>query len=127
MPEEKGVILLVEDEEDISWALTRILNKIGYDARAVQSGEEALQLVKRIPFELGFIDAKLPDIDGIELAARLQAAGGGCPLILISGYFYDDDMAVRDSLAEHIFCCFVSKPFGTSEITEAVRLALQSR
>lgn len=126
MRKEKGVVLLVEDEEGISWALTRILNKIGYDVRAVQSGEEAVQLAERIPFELGFIDAKLPDIDGIELAARLRETRAGLPLILISGYFYDDNTEVRDSLSEDLFARFVSKPFRTSEITEAVRIALQS-
>jgi len=126
MREEKGVILLVEDEQGISWALTRILNKIGYDARAAQSGEEALQLVERIAFKLAFIDAKLPDIDGIELAARLRETRAGLPLILISGYFYEDDTEVHDSLSENLFCTFVSKPFRTSDIMEAVGVALQS-
>jgi CheY-like chemotaxis protein len=126
MREGKGLILLVEDEEDICWALSRILSKIGYVTRAALSGKEALQLAERIPFELGFVDAKLPDIDGIELAARLRETRAGLPLILISGYFYNDDIAVRDSVSGDLFCTFVSKPFRTSEITEAVRLALQS-
>lgn len=126
MREDKGVILLVEDEEDICWALSRILSKIGYITRAALSGKEALQLAECTPFELGFVDAKLPDIDGIELAARLHETRAGLPLILISGYFYDDDVAVRDSVSEDLFCGFVSKPFRASEITDAVRLALQS-
>ena len=46
---------------------------------------------------------------------------------MISGYFYDDDVAVRDSVSKNLFCTFVSKPFRASDIKDAVRLGLRSR
>ena len=127
MREGKGAILLVEDEEDICWALSRILSTMDYATRAALSGRDALQLAEHVPFDLGIVDAKLPDIDGIELAARLREARAELPLILISGYFYDDDVAVRDSVSKNLFCTFASKPFRASDIKDAVRLGLRSR
>lgn len=94
---------------------------MGYATSAVQNGEEALQLVERTRFDLGFIDAKLPDVDGIKLAARLRATRDELPLVLLSGYFYEDDSEVRASLSAGLFACFVSKPFLRPEIEKAVR------
>ena len=124
MAGEKGAVLLVEDEGDICWALGRILSRMGYHTTIAKNGQEALDLVESAPFHLGFVDAKLPDMEGTSLAARIRACRAGLPLVLISGYFYEDDERVRECIADGRFCAFVSKPFQISDIRKAVHLAL---
>ena len=64
----------------------------------VGSGTEALRWLKESEpaCHLILIDAKLPDIEGVDLARRIRAETSCvAPLILISGYFYKDDSLVQ--------------------------------
>lgn len=124
MAEGEGAVLVVEDEEDICWALTRILRGMGYNVVSIQNGEDALGRIEGGSFRVGFIDAKLPDMEGIALAQKIKTLQADLPLVLVSGYFYDDDRKVRGSIANGLFCEFVSKPFGRTEIQNAVQVAL---
>ena len=61
-------LLIVDDEPDMCWALEHILEKNGFLTKKALSGGEALSLIESERFRLIFLDAKLPDIDGLELA-----------------------------------------------------------
>ena len=73
---------------------------------------------------LGFVDAQLPHMEGTSLAASIRASRPGLSLILISGYFYEDDDGVRECIAEALFWGFISKPFQAPDIRKAVAMAL---
>jgi len=56
------------------------------------------------------VDAKLPDMDGLDVAGRVRGADPGVPVIMVSGYFYQDDPDIQAALAEGLICGFVEKP-----------------
>ena len=62
-------------------------------------------------YRLAFVDAKLPDMDGLELARRLRHLVPEIRIVMVSGYFYRDDVAVQEAMAEGLICGFVAKPF----------------
>jgi len=127
MAEKKGAVLLVEDEEDICWALELILAQMEFGMTAANNGRKGLDLARQGTFAAVLVDAKLPDIEGIELASRIRESQPNLPLILISGYFYQDDAAVRESIEGGLFRAFISKPFEASEVKEALQAALRGK
>ena len=118
-----ATVLIVDDEPDVCWALTRILNAGGILSVTTASGHEALRLVRQEPLLLAFVDAKLPDGEGLEVAGRLREAAPGLSIVLISGYFYRDDTEIAEALAAGVIDGFVSKPFQHDAIRTIVRNA----
>ncbi|KAF0249659.1 MAG: response regulator with CheY-like receiver AAA-type ATPase and DNA-binding domain [bacterium] len=121
MEDNKAFTLVVDDEIDMCWALENILKTNGLCLKSAVSGQEALQLIKLYHFQLAFLDAKLPDIDGLELARLIKIANPTIPIMMISGYFYKDDVMVQKALSEDLICGFISKPFLHSEIIKVLK------
>jgi len=117
-------ILVVDDEPDMCWALENILSPEGYRVTTVTSGKGALELAKKRHFEVVFIDAKLPDVDGVELSAQIKATKPGVAIVLFSGYFYQEDEVINDGLARELCVAFISKPFDLDEVRAAATRAL---
>ena len=114
-------LLIVDDEPDMCWALEHILEKNGFLTKKALSGGEALSLIESERFRLIFLDAKLPDIDGLELARQIRKIDPDIRIIIVSGYFYKDDMVIQKALEEGLIYGFIGKPFFHDEILKAVR------
>jgi CheY-like chemotaxis protein len=71
-------------------------------------------------FFLVLLDAKLPDVDGLELARQIRELAPGLRIVMVSGYFYRDDVIIQEALASGLIRSFVSKPFYQDEILKAV-------
>ena len=110
------LILIVDDEPDMCWALEHLLNKRGYTTRKALSAQEALKLMDQHRFACAFLDAKLPDMDGLELARRIREIAPETRIIMVSGYFYRDDVFIQDAISHGLIRDFISKPFLQEEI-----------
>ena len=119
----EAFFLIVDDEPDACWALEHILEKAGASSERAASGHEALILMKPHRFRSVFLDAKLPDIEGLELARRFREIDPDISIVIVSGYFSRDDAAIREALAKGLICRFISKPFRHDEILAAIRMA----
>ena len=116
-------ILVVDDEPDVCWALENILCPAGYAVTTTTQGLEALELLARQPYAVAFVDAKLPDLDGLELAALIRQRSPHTAVVLISGYYYREDSMVMDGLAKNLYVGFLSKPFRLNEVRSMARRA----
>jgi CheY-like chemotaxis protein len=116
MEGESPRILVVDDEPDMCWALENILRPAGYAMTATTSGAEALKLLDGEPYDVAFVDAKLPDLDGLELAALIRQRSPHTAIVLISGYFYQEDRSITEGLEKGLFIGFISKPFDLEEV-----------
>jgi DNA-binding NtrC family response regulator len=125
MKQKSPHILIVDDEPDMCWALENILNSAGYQITTVTSGKKALELVKETSFQVVFIDAKLPDLDGLELATLICQRSPHTAIVLISGYFYQEDKTITEGLHEGLFIGFISKPFDLEEVRLMARQAVE--
>ncbi len=114
-------ILIVDDEPDMCWALANILNRMDFYAQKAFNGEQALGLVAENHFPVAFLDAKLPDIEGLDLAGRIRQKDANVFIFIVSGYFYDNDKEVRQALAQGLIAGFIAKPFDHEEILAAIR------
>jgi CheY-like chemotaxis protein len=116
-----GLLLIVDDEPDMCWVLEHILNKYGFNTKKALNGVKALNLMKQYRFILAFLDAKLPDVDGLELARQMRDLDESMPIVMVSGYFYRDDVTIQQALSQGLIKSFISKPFEQEEICKAMQ------
>jgi DNA-binding response OmpR family regulator len=119
-------ILLVEDEDDISFFLETILQSHGYRTLVAVDYDRALELFKGHESEIDLVlsDIGLPKVDGIELCAKLKELKPGLKVILSSGYS-SKDFQDRISGLESEY--FLSKPYTTENILQSVRRVLDGK
>jgi CheY-like chemotaxis protein len=121
MTDESNLILIVDDEPDMGWALEHLLKNHEFVTRKALSAQEALNLMAQHRFACAFLDAKLPDMDGLELARRILEIAPGTRIIMVSGYFYRDDVSIQDAISQGLIRGFISKPFLQEEILKALQ------
>ena len=110
-------ILIVDDEPDMCWAIAQIIESQGMNVVTAYTGEDACFKLKNGKFSIVFLDAKLPDMDGLDVARHINTMTSGKPsVVLVSGYHYQDDPVVRNAQDEGIICCFLAKPFTNEEL-----------
>lgn len=109
-------VLVVDDEPDICWALESILVDAGYEVTIARSKQEAWSLLVEGCYQVAFVDAKLPDGDGIELARQVQQRAPTVGVVLISAYYYAEDRTVRENLKNGRLIGFIPKPFMLDEV-----------
>jgi PAS domain S-box-containing protein len=117
-------ILLVEDHADTARALTRLLDAAGYDVRAADSVQSALNLAAQTDFDVLVSDLGLPDGSGLDVMRHLRQRaarrddGRRMAGIALTGYGMEEDLAkTRDAgFDEHI-----TKPVNFDSLQAAIR------
>lgn len=81
---EKTRALVVDNEPTITQLIAMTLRYEGWDVETAQSGEEALEKISIQPPDIAIIDVALPDLDGMQLLARVRTAEGLFPVLFLS-------------------------------------------
>ncbi|MCZ7573391.1 MAG: response regulator [Ardenticatenaceae bacterium] len=118
-------ILVIDDEPDMCWVLEHILRPVGYAVTTTTRGAEALQLAAGGSYAVAFVDAKLADLDGLELASMIRQRSPHTAIVLISGYFYKEDRAIAEGLEQNLFAGFIAKPFDLTDVRRMARRAAE--
>ncbi|NEX17075.1 MAG: hypothetical protein C1943_10700 [Halochromatium sp.] len=113
-------VLLVDDEPDICWAIKALLRPPGYRLLSLNSGSEALSRLQQESFERIILDAKLQDMNGLDLAERIRLLNPNAWIVLVSAFYYRDDQAVIAALREGSIQRFVAKPFSHQALLDAL-------
>ena len=71
-------------------------------------------------FACAFLDAKLPDMDGLELAGRMRQRPD-IKIVMVSGFFYRDDVSIQEAISRGLIIDFISKPFLQEEILRVLQ------
>jgi len=121
------VVLVVDDDPDICWVLEHLVEGLKAQCIRALDCQGALQAARVNRPALVLLDAKLPDMDGLELARQIRCADPAVPIMLISGYFYEDDPAIQAALGQGLICGFVEKPFSHTEIIAAIENTLSTQ
>jgi CheY-like chemotaxis protein len=117
----KERILVVDDQREIADALTRLLQTLGYAAKAVYDGRQAVEEAAAFLPDLMFIDIGMPDIDGYKTVARIRAHRECAHAILIalSGWANAED---RYRAYESGFDLHIAKPMDIDKLMEVLAL-----
>jgi len=112
-------VLLVEDDENISTALSIRLNSIGYDVVLASDAVVAMsQAVQQAP-DVVVLDVNLPGGDGFTVANRLKqrAETSKIPLVFITA---SKLMEFRQKASEVNAVAFLEKPFSSFDLVDAI-------
>jgi response regulator NasT len=112
-------ILIAEDETIIRLDLRGALEAAGYEVREARDGSEAVALAREWQPDLAMLDVKMPVLDGIEAARRINAAQP-LPIVLVTAYA--DRGLVERAVGAGIFGYLV-KPFREADIVPAIETA----
>ena len=82
--EARRIVLVVDDEAIVRNFMKRVLAGEGYDVLSATNGREALALVEVGAIDLVVTDIMMPELDGIELGARISQLPAGPPVIYVS-------------------------------------------
>jgi len=119
---ENHLFLIVDDEPEICWVFEHILKKKGFACRKALNAREAMILADQYTFCMAFLDTKLPDLDGIELARQIRRTQPCLPIVIVSAYFYRDDLTIEEAIQSGLVTAFISKPFAHDEIMQVIDL-----
>lgn len=122
MSHENRLFLIVDDEPEICWVFEHILKKRGFACQKALTASEAMTLADQYTFCMAFFDAKLPDFDGIELARQIRRTHPDLPIVIVSAYFYRDDITIEEAIKSGLVAAFISKPFAHDEIMQVIDL-----
>jgi len=123
MTEDKGLILLIEDEPQMRRFLRITLQGYGHRLVEAVTGQEGLtQVATRNP-DVVLLDLGLPDIDGLEVTARLRE-WSQVPVIVLSAREQEEDkIKALDAGADD----YLTKPFSAGELLARIRVALRHK
>jgi two-component system response regulator RegX3 len=116
-------VLVVEDEESFSDALSYMLRKEGFEVAVAVSGPEALEAFERNGADLVLLDLMLPGLPGTEVCRELRARSN-VPVIMLTAKDSEVDKVVGLELGADDY---VTKPFSSRELVARIRAVLRRR
>lgn len=117
----KYLVVIVEDEYNISSFVSAVLQANGFDTMVARNGADAIILITSHCPDLVLLDLGLPDMDGQGIIENVRG-WSNVPIIVVSARTRERDkvMALESGADDYI-----TKPFGTSELLARIRTALR--
>jgi len=100
-------VLVVDDEEEIGILFQRLLGGT-QKVTVARDGYEALEKAREKPFDLVFLDVKLPGMDGVETLEKLKQVMPDAVVVMMSGYSVEEDISRALKMGAQDF---IAKPF----------------
>ena len=118
----KEKILVVDDEEEIRELITKYLQKENMEITEAESGEKALQLIKKKEFDLVILDIMMEGIDGFEVLKQIRKDNQLLHVIILSAREEDYDKVLGLGLGADDY---MTKPFSPSELIARVKTQIR--
>jgi len=113
----KGIILVVDNEEDQLEMMKGILERIGFEAQTTDNPQQALEMIQKQAFDLVFIDLIMPEIDGTDLCEQIKRIRPETGIYAYSGHAH---LYSPDQLERAGFAGTINKPATMHEIEKAL-------
>ena len=110
-------ILVVEDEHRVADFIVRGLRGEGWTADHIDTGEQALEVLKQHPFDIILLDLMLPGISGQDVCRRLRARGNHTPILILSAL---DAVEERVAGLRMGADDYLAKPFDFDELVARI-------
>jgi two-component system response regulator MtrA len=115
-------VLVIEDNANLAFGLTRSLESEGYEVEAADDGNKGLELARTCGADLIVLDLMLPGIDGYSVLRQLREKGSDIPVLILTARSEEADKVVGFRLGADDY---VTKPFGLSELLARVQAILR--
>jgi len=124
VPEQDATILVVDDEPELSRALSKLLSRNGYHVLTAGNGEEGLAILRREEIHLVLSDLQMPKMGGLDLLKAAQVIAPNTEFVIITGHGTIETAvdAMRTGAYD-----FIEKPFSITTTLKVVRKALEKQ
>ena len=129
VPQKKARILLAEDNMTNQMVALAILQKAGYRADAVANGQEAVQALRTVPYDLILMDVLMPEMDGLEATRLIRdprsgLPNPGVPIVAMTAHALKED---RERCFAIGMTDYVTKPVRPQELLGAIARQLETQ
>ncbi|WP_029431492.1 response regulator transcription factor [Blastococcus sp. URHD0036] len=114
-------VLVVEDTDEIRELVVTVLTRAGMDVRAVGTGAEALEEVRRSAPDVVVLDLGLPDADGTEVCRQIRAESE-CYVLMLTARAEEVDLLIGLAVGAD---GYMAKPFSPRELVARVQVMLR--
>lgn len=115
-------VLVVEDNANLAFGLTRSLESEGYEVEAAEDGSKGFDLARNTNPDLVVLDLMLPGMDGYTILKKLRAEGKDVPVLILTARGEEADKVFGFRLGADDY---VTKPFSLSELLARVQAILR--
>jgi DNA-binding response OmpR family regulator len=115
-------VLVVEDNANLAFGLTRSLESEGYQVDAAEDGLRGLEMARSTNPDLVVLDLMLPGMDGYTILKKLRAEGKDVPVLILTARGEEADKVFGFRLGADDY---VTKPFSLSELLARVQAILR--
>jgi len=122
MTEQSPRILVVDDEENISFLVESALRLAGMQTLSATNGRDAIAAVASFQPHLVVLDVMLPDLSGFDILRRLRDTGQFMPVIFLTARDSTEDRVQGLTIGGDDY---MVKPFAVAELVARVQLALR--
>ena len=126
MRETKKKILIVDDEDDLTWSISKRLSKDnnGLVVRCASSGSVALKMLNKDHFDLLVTDIRMPGVDGLQLVKEVKNSHPDTPVIVMTAHGSSD---IRQSIKRWSHTGYIEKPFEINELRKLIYTSLKKQ
>jgi two-component system response regulator PilR (NtrC family) len=117
-------ILVVDDERSMRELLAILLKREGHDVVVAENGRAAIDLLNKQPFDLVVSDARMPDLDGLEVLRHARSINPSVIAIMVTAYGSPD---LLRGVAQLGVNDYVEKPFNTEVLRFRIRKELDRK
>ena len=123
--DESMKIIVIDDEEGMREGIRRILTKRHFQVDTAEDGESAIELLKKSPYDIAFVDLKMPGIDGFKVTEYINSRIKTRTVVVIVSALATVEAAVE--VTRHGAFDFLVKPFTPVDLIEVTDRAVEQR
>src|SRR6267143_866768 len=120
--ERKVSLLVVEDDENISSAISEYFSRAGYDVKTVEDGMLGVKSALDDPPDAVVLDLMLPKMDGLAVCRELREKAGHLPILMLTA---KDDVVDKVLGLEMGADDYITKPFSLRELEARIKSVLR--
>lgn len=126
MAERTKRVLIVDDEEDLTWSLSKKLSKDKelFELTCLNSGREAMEILNQVPFDLVITDVRMPEVSGLELLVKIKELYSRTKVVIMTAYGTSD---VQKAATERGCFSYIEKPFEINDLRQLILDALKEQ
>jgi len=118
-----ALIAIVDDEESVRKALSRLMRAAGFNVETFSSGADFLRAVEQRPPHCVVLDLRMPHLSGFDVQRALKQAASQVPVVIITG---DDSPESRALALGQGAKAYLRKPVDDTMLLDAIQTAMRS-
>ena len=124
MTQKTYLVAVVDDDNSVRKAISRLLRSAGFEARPFGSGVEFLESLSTDLPDCAIVDLHMPNMNGLEVQARISASDLHVPVILITAH---DAPGVRERAITAGVAAYLAKPLAEEALLDSIITAVHQR